>query len=136
MTKVNIKLSKVYVTYFDKIVSETWYSRSNNYPYYFPNWLLFFTRRKLSFTYNYWQQQIHSQDWHGTHRLSTSKSGYKCSSDKDNILLNLPTTSNANMIYWDQCSLMLSHLSNDQLNYNWPVILQKIPCPSRSVETI
>ena len=51
--------------------------------------------------------------------------------DKNNIILNLAAKSYFEMIDWKQCTVtspsLLSHLSNEQLTYDQPIILSHIP---------
>ena len=58
--------------------------------------------------------------------------------DKNNIILNLAAKSYIDMIDWTQCTVtsppLLSHLSNEQLTYDQPIILPHIPCHSQAVE--
>lgn len=55
-----------------------------------------------------------------------------------NISINFAATSYVDMIDWNQSNVtsppMLSHLSNDQLNCNQPVLVQQTPCHSQAVE--
>ena len=58
--------------------------------------------------------------------------------DKKNIALNFSAASYMDIIDWTKCDVtpppLLSHISNEELSCNRPIVLDQIPCHSQAVE--